>query len=297
MSKIKFRDIKLSKANRERLDVINNIIEEYQNQGYILTLRQLYYQLVSRDVIPNKVAEYAKLWKLLKEWRMSGIVDWGAIEDRLRHPSLPYSVEGIQDAMNDTIDQYRLNRMSGQDVYIEVWVEKDALSWVLKRVTEKYHIPIVVNRWYSSVSAMFDAYMRFLSAHRNRDQKVRIIYLWDYDPSGIDMIRDIRDRTLEFERDGGMDFEIIPIALTRKQIDTYDPPPNPAKMSDPRAKWFVFENWATSWEVDALKPEILNQILTDNIKALIDEETYEDTLLSERNDKKKLREMLDSFNS
>lgn len=70
MAKIKFREIKLRKHNKAMLDVINLIIDEYQEQGYTLTLRQLYYQLVSRDVIPNKQTEYSKLSTLLKraEW-------------------------------------------------------------------------------------------------------------------------------------------------------------------------------------------------------------------------------------
>lgn len=144
--KKKFRDVRLSKANMIRLEIINSIIEEYQHQGYVLTLRQLYYQLVSRDIIPNKPAEYSKLSILLKEGRMGGIVDWDAIEDRLRRPNIPYYVDGIEDAIEDTVKQYRLDRMLGQDTYIEVWVEKDALSGVLKRITEKYHIRILVNR-------------------------------------------------------------------------------------------------------------------------------------------------------
>lgn len=77
---------------------------------------------------------------------MGGIVDWDAIEDRVRVPSRPYHVSSIAGAIEDTIDQYRLDRMEGQETYVEVWVEKDALSGVLKRVTEKYGINIMVNR-------------------------------------------------------------------------------------------------------------------------------------------------------
>ena len=116
--------LKLSKANIERLDTINSIIED----GYVLTLRQLYYQLVVRDIIPNQQAEYAKLSNILKKGRMAGIVDRDIIEDRLRQPYLPYWVLDIDDAINDTISTYRLNRMDGQDKYIEIRVEKDALS-------------------------------------------------------------------------------------------------------------------------------------------------------------------------
>ena len=143
MAKVKFRDIHLSKSNLERLALINSIIEEYQDDGYVLTLRQLYYQLVSRDIISNKITEYAKLSNLLKEGRMAGIVDWDAIEDRLRVPQSPASWESPQSILNACVDQYELPRQKGQQNYIEVWVEKDALSGVLKRVTEKYHVPIM----------------------------------------------------------------------------------------------------------------------------------------------------------
>ena len=158
MSRIKFRDIRMGNANKRRLEIINSIISEYQKDGYILTLRQLYYQLVSRDVIPNKKTEYAKLSILLKEGRMAGIVDWAAIEDRLRVPKSPASFDSPEDILQAAIGQYALPRQKGQYTYMEVWVEKDALSGVLSRVTSKYHVPIMVNRGYSSASAMFDSY-------------------------------------------------------------------------------------------------------------------------------------------
>lgn len=186
--KIKFRDIRLSADNKRKLEIINSIIREYQDQGYVLTLRQLYYQLVSRDIIPNALPEYAKVSKLLKEGRMAGIVDWDAIEDRLRKPHTPASWSSPKDILQACIQSFQLPRMKGQENYLEVWVEKDALSGVLKRVTEKYHVPILVNRGYSSASAMFDSYERFLKAIEN-GQKCTILYLGDYDPSGIDMIR------------------------------------------------------------------------------------------------------------
>lgn len=315
--KIKFRDIRLSKANKERLNIINSIIGEYQEQGYKLTLRQLYYQLVSRDVVPNKQAEYAKLSTLLKEGRMSGVVDWDAIEDRLRSPESPASFSSPEEILRAAANQYQLPRMEGQDNYVEVWVEKDALSGVLSRVTRKYHVPILVNRGYSSVSAMFDSYGRFRDALES-GKTITILYLGDYDPSGIDMIRDVRDRILEFlhncntvdlyyyweyaretgaieeywkplkiEWINGM-FQVIPIALTREQIDQYNPPPNPAKVKDPRAKDFISKFGSTSWEVDALRPEVLNQILTHAIEELIDIDLYNHVVSKEQRDKDKL---------
>lgn len=293
--KIKFREIKMGAANKERLATINSIIEEYQADGYVLTLRQLYYQLVSRDVIPNKQTEYSKLSTILKEGRMAGIVDWDAIEDRLRKPSKPAAFDSPEDILNAAINQYALPRQDGQETYVEVWVEKDALSGVLSRVTERYHVPILVNRGYSSASAMFDSYRRFQQAYKN-GQSIRILYLGDYDPSGIDMIRDIEDRTMEFfngfygsEKAKYIDFEVNPIALTRAQIRQYDPPPNPAKTTDPRSKKFIRDNGSTSWEVDALRPEVLNQLLDDSIRAYIDTDVFDAIVGREEADKDKLR--------
>lgn len=353
--KLKFRDIRLSKQNKERLHVINSIVEDYQAQGYRLTLRQLYYQLVSRDIVPNKASEYGKLSNLLKEGRMSGQVDWDAIEDRLRKPSSPSSWESPKDIMKSAISSFALPRLAGQANYIETWVEKDALSGVLKRVTEPYHVPIMVNRGYSSVSAMYDAYLRFSSALLT-GQKVTILYLGDFDPSGMDMIRDVKDRILEFilndselmevaEKMVGFGeshpteeqdalhtemydtykyderalpfiqltteddykyvntakaylyscFEVIPIALTRDQINQYDPPPNPAKTTDPRSGKFISEEGDTSWEVDALKPEVLANILESHILDLLDLEKYKAVVAQEKAHKAKLTSMMNTL--
>ena len=93
----------LGKKNILKLNIVNAIIKEYLREGYRLTLRQLYYQLVSRDIIPNRVQEYAKLSTLLVKGRMAGVVDWEAIEDRIRIPFLPYWVLDIPDAIKADI--------------------------------------------------------------------------------------------------------------------------------------------------------------------------------------------------
>ena len=287
--KERFREsLHLSKKNKEQLQVINSIIEEYAEEGYKLTLRQLYYQLVSRDIIPNAVKEYAKISTLLVKGRMAGVVDWEAIEDRIRVPFLPYWVFGIEDAIKDTVEQYRLNRQQEQDVYIELWVEKDALSGVLKRITSHYHINLMVNRGYSSCTAMHDAYQR-LKRQEKQGKKTYILYLGDHDPSGLDMVRDIRDRLEEF----GVIPQVIPIGLTREQINKYNPPPNPAKIKDPRAKWYIEQHGNTSWEVDALNPKVLHELVKKNVENLIDVTLFEKQIRKEETDKKKILKMYD----
>lgn len=296
--RVKFRNVKLSKQNKIRLELVNEIISEYQAQGYVLTLRQLYYQLVSRDVIPNKQAEYSKLSILLKEGRMGGIVDWDAIEDRLRQIYVPASWDSPKDILDVVVKQFKLPRQEGQKIYLEVWVEKDALSGVLKRITSKYHVPILVNRGYSSASAMYDAFMRFVSDGAYKNKEVKILYLGDFDPSGLDMIRDVYDRITEFQfgyNDGydvdNMKFSVEHLALTSNQIKQFNPPPNPAKLTDPRAKDFVRQYGGTSWEVDALNPETLNALLETAILANIDENMYKKIVKREEVERKKLAEL------
>jgi len=276
-------DLHLSKKNIERLHLVNSILEEYRLEGYTLTLRQLYYQLVSRDVIPNKQAEYKKLGNLLTKGRMAGVVDWDAIEDRVRVPKLPYWCKDIEDALSDTADQYRLNRQAEQGTYIEVWCEKDALSQVLYRVTSEYHVRLMVNRGYSSTTAMHDASKRFRAASR-RGQDCVILYVGDHDPSGLDMLRDIESRLKEF----GQWVEVIPVALTKEQIDEHNPPPNPAKVTDPRAGDYIAEHGNVSWEVDALPPQVLHRLIESGILHYIDEELYNEQIDQEEEDKKTL---------
>lgn len=292
--KIKYREIRMGTKNKDKLTRINQIIEKYQADGYRLTLRQLYYQLVIENAIPNQVSEYQKLSVLLKEGRMAGIVDWDAIEDRLRSPSRPSFWDDAAAALEAITEQHRKDRQLGQNTYIEVWVEKDALSGVLKRVTQPYGVPIVVNRGYSSASAMHDAYYRFRSAAR-REQNIIVLYLGDFDPSGLDMVRDIKSRIDEFINGAMMevDFNIKPIALTAAQIKKYNPPKNPAKMKDPRAPEYVAEHGYNSWEVDALPPEVLHKLLEDNIKKLINLDTYNAILEQEKIEVQQLRDLQD----
>lgn len=271
----------MSKANNERLNVINDIVEEYREQGYILTLRQLYYQLVSREVVPNNQKEYAKLSILLTKGRMCGIVDWAAIEDRGRSPQIPYYVNGVKDALTDTYEQYRINRQREQPYYIEVWVEKDALSNVFLRVTNPYHIFLMVNKGYSSSSAMYEAAKRFKSANRYCHGSI-LIYFGDHDASGKDMVRDIKERLGEM---GVTNLRVENPALTMQQIEQYEPPENPAKQTDPRAKWYIEKYGDSSWELDALPPQALTQIIRDNVIQYMDMNKFQEMRILEANQK------------
>jgi hypothetical protein len=263
-----------------------NIIEELS--AYKLTLRQLYYQLVSRNIIPNVERSYKNLSRVVTRARLAGLLDWSAIEDRVRQPDLPLEYDNLQDLVYWSLQSYRLPRWKGQEYYAELWVEKDALASVLRPLAQKYHVVLMVNRGYSSASAMYDSAKRFL---HHRDQDCTLFYLGDLDPSGEDMVRDIRERLLELDAP----VRVEKIALTMDQVQEYDPPPNPAKMTDPRAADFISKYGTESWEVDALPPAVLEQLISEKIESVLDLELYAEVINQEEKDKMKLRDYVEGL--
>ncbi len=261
-------------ATIEYIEIINEVLSQYTQR---LTLRQLYYQLVSKNIIPNKQQEYKKLSDITTKARKTALIDWRTIEDRLRKPKLPYSAYNLDSALNDIYHSYRLDRMEGQDRYIEVWVEKDSLSAILERVTSKYHINLMVTRGYASITAIFETAERI-------GTNPLILYFGDHDPSGLDMIRDIEDRLAEI----GDFVEVLPVALTIEQVNKYNLPPNPAKLKDSRAYDYISQFGSQSWELDALPPDVLSELVENAILDHIDIDIYNKVLKREEADKTEL---------
>ncbi len=241
---------------------------------------------MSQDTIPNKDSEYKKLSRIVTDARMEGLIDWDIIEDRLRIPRKPSEFEDIKELVDVAIQSYRLDRWKNQENYVEVWVEKDALSGVLEPITNRYHVNLLVNRGYSSISAMHDSALRI---KQNQNKNCVILYLGDHDPSGIDMVRDVRDRLHAFH----CDMEVKKIALTMEQINQYNPPPNPAKKSDPRSRTYMRNHGNESWELDALTPETLNELLITHIEEFLNKKEYNGIL--EEEDKRKLKQLTANF--
>ena len=278
------------RKTQEKLAVVNSILDGFQKKGLKVTVRQVHYQLVAKGITPNKDNEYDKLVGLLKNGRMAGLIDWDAIEDRLRGPWKPWCVGGVEEAVQDTVDQYRLNRQEGQSCLIEVWTEKDALSGVLKRITGKYGVHLVVCRGYSSVTSMYHAHKRMVEAIE-RGRGCRIIYVGDHDPSGLDMVRDLRCRLAKFDARLGEHLTVEPVALTMDQIKEFDPPANKVKGTDKRVKRYRKEHGEKCWEVDALPPEFLNETVEDVIRGKMDLDQFSKILEREKEDKLKLAEI------
>ena len=286
--KIAYREPKQRKEKTiDFLNKIFSVTEEYASKGYKLTVRQLFYQLVSNETILNNQNQYFRLGKLLTEARMEGLVDWESIEDRIRIPQIPTHFANTQELIEVALHSFKLNRWQLQDNYVEVWVEKDALTGILEQITEKYHVCLQVNRGYSSISALHDASHR-LKQKDQEGKQTHILYLGDHDPSGVDMGRVIPATLEEF----GCNVSFKKIALLKKQIKKYRLPPNPEKMKDPRTKGYITQHGSGSWELDALPPDVLTKIVEFEIEKLLDVKKFEKILKLEKNERSKLRDMV-----
>lgn len=284
MAAIRFRTTKFRADSLLRIKQMQEIVAEYDAQGLRLTARQLYYQFVARDLIPNKVSAYKNLTALLTDARYAGLVDWSAIEDRGRMPDIPSQWDSIQDLVDSAVDSYRLPRWKTQPRYAELWVEKQALAGVLEPMASEFHVVLSVNKGYSSASAMFSAAARFNSIGGKRDKL--LFYLGDHDPSGEDMVRDIDSRLVEF---GVRNLSVVKLALTMPQIEEFDPPPNPAKTTDSRFAKYAARHGNESWEVDALPPDELQRIIRQAFEEIVDHSAMEDVKTREKRGKKALR--------
>jgi hypothetical protein len=265
------------------IDRVNEIIEDYSAQGFNLTLRQLYYQLVSHDVIPNNLQSYNNLGVLVSDGRLAGLIDWYAIEDRTRNLRILTHWDSPKEIIDTAAKQFRIDKWKGQTYYVEVWVEKEALVEIVGMAANKYDTPFFACRGYVSQSEMWKAAQRLIAAQDEHEGLI-VLHLGDHDPSGIDMTRDNRCRLELF----GVDVEVHRIALNMEQVEEYNPPPNPAKITDSRAVGYIGKYGYSSWELDALEPRVLQKLIERNIAQFLDMDQYNVMLEFERAEKQRL---------
>lgn len=272
MSTETFVHKRFSESSLDIINTANTICRQMAGEGYNLTLRQLYYQFVAHEGLQNSQQSYKRLGSIVNDARLAGLMDWRYISDRTRNVEGNFG--GFTDPaafMRTVAPSYGEAIWKGQDYRPEVWVEKDALVDVIGQACASTRTPYFSCRGYVSQSEMYDAAKRF---ERRRDQGFTplVIHLGDHDPSGIDMTRDIRDR-LTMMSWGHV--EVRRIALTMEQIEQYDPPPNPAKLTDSRGSGYVAQYGYNSWELDALEPRVLDALIQTEVESLIDRPTMD----------------------
>lgn len=279
-------------ASQKLIVVINEILADYADAGYDLSLRQLYYQLVSRNIVENTEKSYKNIGKLVSDARLAGLVDWDMIRDRGRVTVGNSHWDSPADIVRSAANSFRICRWENQKNYIEVMVEKQALEGVLIPVCRDHDVRFTANKGYTSSSAARDTSIRFNDA-MSAGKEVHVIYLGDHDPSGIDMSRDVDDRLRLFTY--GVGVTVHRIALNMDQVKTFNPPPNPAKITDSRASGYIKKFGKKSWELDAIEPKKLAQLVIDKINSLTDPKKWGASGKIQEAGRKELHKFADNY--
>lgn len=291
MAKIAYKEINFRSKSIALIDKCNEILREYEQAGYDMTLRQLYYQLVAKDLIPNTPKQYDNLGSLINDARLAGLVDWRHIVDRTRNLRGLSHWEKPSDIIDSAMNSYRLDKWIDQTNRVEVWIEKDALAGVFERVCNKFDVPFFSCRGYTSQSKMWSAARR-LDFYSQKGQQPIVLHFGDHDPSGIDMSRDIFDRLEMFSENS---IEVKRLALNFDQVRFYQPPPNPAKLTDSRVHSYIKKFGAESWELDALPPDVLAELVETEIFELIDRDKWDEVTEKENTDREVLHKISKNF--
>lgn len=291
MPKIKYQDINFKPQTLKMIDQANTIIAEYQAQGFDLTLRQLYYQFVSRDLLPNTLQSYKNLGGIINDARLAGLIDWNTIVDRTRELRSLSHWDDPSEMVAACSEQLNVDLWATQSYRPEVWIEKDALVGVFERVCHELDVPLLSCRGYTSQSEMWSSAQRMLR-YKRKGQTPFIFHFGDHDPSGKDMSRDIQDR-LELFTGGRVRFDRL--ALNMDQVEEYDPPPNPAKITDSRAQGYIADFGESSWELDALEPTVLAELVRKAVTGITTQATMKEAKREQAGHRKVLAAIADQF--
>jgi hypothetical protein len=313
MPKICYKSKKMGPSKLLIVRAANLIISEYMAKGYDLTLRQVYYQFVARDLFPddwrdpktgstNNLKSYSKLKTIIGEARMAGLVDWDAIVDRTRFVRSISTWDSPSEIISICARTFKLDKWKEQHYRPEVWIEKDALVGVVEPVCQREEIPFLACRGYTSLSELWSSARRLFQYLKGGQVPV-ILHLGDLDPSGMDMTRDIKERMEDFieinwlaqmmntrnatrgqiwesirEKTGVKGVQVRRIALNMNQVEEYNPPPNPAKATDARFKKFSEEYGDESWELDALDPTVVGDLISSALAEYREEDKWEESV-------------------
>ncbi len=282
-----YEDTKFKEDSLHLIRLANTIIDEHDAQGLTMTLRQLYYQCVIRNVIPNRKSSYTNLGRLISDARLAGLVSWTALEDRGRALRGVQTLDGPGEAIRRARQGYRIDLWQGQRYRPEVWIEKAALEGVIQDICVELRVDFFASKGYNSQSNQWEAGQRFARYIQNGQMPI-VFHLGDHDPSGIDMTRDNERRLSMF---AGVPISVQRLALNMNQVLEYRLPPNPTKLSDSRSPEYIAAYGEESWELDALSPKTIRDLIEHAVTSLRDDRQWAMMLQQEEDD----RRLLDSF--
>lgn len=271
------------RRSRADMDRIKEVIRQVLAETQPATVRQTFYQLVSRGVIDKTETEYkSTVVRLLATMRRSGDIPFGWIADNTRWMRKPPSHSSLLDMLTASQRFYRRAMWDDQDVYVEIWLEKDALSGVLYDVTAEFDVPLMVTRGNPSISYLYDA----AEAIAATGKPAFLYYFGDYDPSGCDITRAVEGGLREFAPEADIHFERV--SVTREQIADWSLPSRPTKQSDTRSEGFEGD----SVEVDSIPPATLRNLVRNSIVRHIDSRQMAASLAIEEQERETLRRII-----
>ena len=274
----------MQKSSLILIEQVQKIISSYD---FALTLRQIYYQLVAKQIIPNEQRYYKKLSRICVMGRNEGILSEEGFADRLREVDKLSSWADLNQFMETVKRSYHKDKWQNQDKYIEIWTEKDALRSVLTEITYQYDVSLMVARGQLSRTAIYEAFNRYKI---QSDKECYLYYCGDFDPSGLSIYESIKERLEKF----GVFIKYERIALTEEQIKKYQLPSDPAKQSDPNYNKFVSLYGSDMVvELDSLPPDVLRDIIKDCISKNIDAGLLAQVQKEETKEQDKLNEFID----
>ncbi len=208
--------------------------------------------------------------------RREGQLPYGWIVDHTRWQRRPVTFDSIDEALADTAATYRKALWRDSDSYVEIWLEKDALSGVVLPVTKKFDVPLMVARGYAS-----ETFLRAAGDYMGAVEKPCFVYHFgDFDPSGQDAARAVEKGLRQHAPGAEIRFERV--AVTQPQIDEWNLPTRPTKQTDSRAKKFG----PVSVELDAINPNKLRELIEEVIVRHLPHDQYKTLIEAEKSERK-----------
>ena len=268
------------------LDAIVAILKAETDQ---ITIRHLFYRLTGQHIIPKTEPAYKGLCSHLSKWRRSGEVEWSAFADNTRWHIKQHTYSGVDDALRNTVQNYRRDLWDTQPYYIETWVEKDAMASIVSGTANQWGVPVFVCRGFASLSSLYSAAATFRTA-TEAGKKVIIYHLGDHDPSGVAAGESILKA---FRDDFHVDLQFTRIAVTPEQIERLSLPTRPTKKTDTRAR-----NWGGGdecVELDSMPPAEIRKIVQKSIVQHIDAGEWKALQETEALEKQTMSDFLDKW--
>jgi hypothetical protein len=274
------RPLKRFRRTKTAIEDLKNDLYDVVQEIHPATVRQIFYQAVGRGLVEKTEAAYKNtIVRLLTDMRIEGSLPFNWIADSTRWMRKPRTFSSAEAAIKRTAEAYRRSVWDNQGVYVEVWLEKDALAGVLLDVTEPWDVPLMVTRGYPSLSYLYEA----SETITYQEKPTHLYYFGDYDPSGIDISRNVEVRLREFAPDAEIHFERV--AVNPEQVQRLNLPTRPTKKSDSRSKGFEGE----SVEVDAIPPGVLRTMAEGCIQQHVDQHQLEVMQVAEKSERQWLQ--------